>query len=259
MVRLLRTLVVCIALVGCGIPLTPDAFNSSPEALALRSIVDHLTAKDFASVQAQLDPDLAQADIRAALEKTANAIPSAPITKVEPVAWNVFVATGKPRTATVAAEYTFGQQQWLVASAQLTGEPNAYRILSFNIEPLPAPMSQIHAFTLSGKSITHYLFLVAAVAAVVVSLFALVRCARTKGLRRKWLWLVFIALGFVSFTINWSNGAVHINPLAFNFLSAAFMRHGWLGPWMLTFCIPVGAIWFLLRQRSAAQNVAIAG
>ncbi|MBQ0946523.1 hypothetical protein KAK07_24540 [Ideonella sp. 4Y16] len=257
--RLLRALAVCITLVGCGMPLTPEAFTSSPEALALRSIVDRLTQRDFASVEAQLDPALAQGGIRAALEKTANAIPSAPITKVEAVAWKVVVATGRPRTAAVAAEYTFGQKQWLVASAQLTGEPNAYRILSFNVEPLPAPMSQIHAFTLSGKGVTHYLFLVAAVAAVVVTLFALVRCARAKGLRRKWLWLIFIALGFVSFTINWSNGAVSINPLAFNLLSAAFMRQGWLGPWMLTFCVPVGAIWFLLRQRGAAQNVTTAG
>jgi len=257
--RLLYAFAVCVALLGCGMPITPEAFNASPEAIAVRSIVDRLTAKDFASIEAQLDPALAQAGIRAALEKTANAIPALPVSKVEAVAWNVLVATGRPRTATVAAEYTFGQKQWLVASAQLTGEPNAYRILSFNIESLPAPMSQIHAFTLSGKSATHYLFLVAAVAATLVSLVAFVRCARTKGLRRKWLWLVFIALGFVSFTINWSNGAVNINPLAFNLLSAAFMRHGWLGPWMLTFCIPVGAIWFLLRQRSAAKNVAAAG
>jgi hypothetical protein len=254
----LLALILFLVLAGCGMPFTPEAFSASAEARALRSIVDRMVARDFASIQAQLDPRLVEPDVRGALHRTADVIPATPITKVEAVSWNVFVGTNQPRTATVAAEYTFGGSQWIVASARLTGEPDAFQILQFNVEPLPAPMAQIHAFTFAGKSVTHYVFFLASVGALVVSLWALVRCARTKGLRRKWLWVIFVAIGFVSFTINWSTGAVHINPLAFNLLSAAFLRHGWLGPWMLTFCIPVGAIVFLWRQR-ASRHVSAAG
>ncbi|MDR0787277.1 MAG: hypothetical protein LBG44_05370 [Gemmatimonadota bacterium] len=250
---------ISILLVGCGTPLAPEEFISSPEAATLRSIVDRLITRDFASIEAQLDPALSQSDIQSALEEVANVIPSTPITRTEAVDWSVFAATGGIRTVMVSAEYTFGQAQWIVASAQLTGEPDSYRILGFNLEPLPAPLSEIHAFTLSGKSTIHYLFLIAAVFALGLSLFALVSCARTQGLRRKWLWLLFIAIGFVSFTINWSSGAVHISPFMFRLLSAGFARQGWQGPWMLTFCIPVGALWFMMRQRRAMQNGASAG
>jgi len=252
---LLHALIAFLVLLGCNVPFTPEAFNASPEAIALRGIVDRLVAHDIASIQAQLDPRLVETDIRGALERTANAIPAAPITKVEGVSWNVSVGTSQSRTASVAAEYAFGGKQWLVASAELTGEPSGFRILRFNVEPLPAPMAQIHAFTFVDKGPMHYVFFLAAAVAFLVSVVALVRCVRAKGLRRKWLWVLFVVFGFVSFTINWSTGAVQVNPLALNLMSASFMRNGWLGPWMLTFCIPVGAIIFLWRQRSTSHNV----
>jgi len=251
-------LVCFLMLTGCGIPLTREAFNASAEAQALRSIVDRMTSHDFASIRAQLDPQLVEPDIPAALERTANAIPIGPITSVNAVAWNVFVGTNSPRTAFVAAEYAFGGNQWIVASARLTGEPTALRILQFNVEPLPAPMAQIHAFTLVGKGIAHFVFLAATIAAALVSLWALVRCVRTKALRRKWLWVMFVAIGFVSFTINWTTGAVQVNPLTVNLLSAGVLRQGWVGPWTLTFCIPIGALVFLWRQRSRSQHASVA-
>lgn len=251
----LLALISCLTLAGCGMPFTPDAFSTSPEALALRSIIDRMVSRDLASIQAQLDSRLVEPDVPAALQRTANAIPASPITKIEPVSWNVFVGTNQTRSATVAAEYTFADGRWILATAQLTGEPNAFRILQFNVVPLSAPLAQIHAFTFVGKSVRHLFFFLAAIMAPLVSLWGLVRCVRTKGLRRKWLWVIFVATGFISFTINWTSGAVHINPLAFNLFSAAFIRHGWLGPWMLTFCIPVGALIFLWRHRKYSYRV----
>lgn len=253
--RLFSIFAVCMVLAGCGLPVSPETFNASPEAVTLRSIVQRLVAKDFASIENQLDPALSGKNMRPELEQVAALLPPDPISKVEAVAWNTVLFTGQPRHTKVVAEYTFGQKQWMVISAELTGQANAYRIYNFNVEPLSAPLSQINAFTLVGKSMTHYIFLIAAVLAVAVSLVAFVQCVRTKGLRRKWLWLLFIALGFVTFTVNWSNGAVHINPFAVNLFSAGVLRMGWLGPWMVTFGLPIGAVWFLLRKRSLRNSL----
>ena len=255
--RLFSIVLLCMVLAGCGLPVSPEAFNSSPEAVTLRSIVQRLVAKDFASIESQLDPVLSGKNMRPELEQVAALLPPEPISKVEAVAWNTVSMSGQPRHTRVVAEYSFANKQWFVISAELTGEAHAYRIYNFNVEPLSAPLSQINAFTLAGKSMTHYLFLMAAVLAAVVSLVAFVQCVRTKGLRRKWLWLIFIAMGAVTFTLNWSSGAIHINPLAFNLFSAAVLRMGWLGPWTVTFCLPIGAVWFLLRQRSLRKSLAV--
>jgi len=252
-------LLLSVMLTSCGIPQTPEDFNKTPEATFLRSIVDRLSARDFPSIESQLDPKLVEPDIRAALERTATALPSASVQSVQPVAWFVGTSSNGPRSATVAAQYAYPDSKWFVVSAQLTGDPASFQILRFNIEPLPASMEEIHAFTFSGKGPVHYAFVVLALAACAVSLYAFVRCLRTKGIRRKWLWCIFTLLGFCAFTLNWTSGAVSINPLSFNVFSAGLMRPGWLGPWGLTFCIPLGALVFLWKHRNGSSAVPTEG
>ncbi len=163
------------------------------------------------------------------------------------------------RSANVAIEYTYQGPKWVVASASLSGEPGQFRIVAFNVEALPAPLSELNAFTLKGKSALHYLFLLLPAAACAISIYAFVRCIRTKGLKRKWLWALFTLFGFVAFSLNWTNGAVFVNPLHFNFLSAAYMRNGWLGPWVVSFSTPVGALVFLWKQRTTVTLSAVDG
>ena len=242
-----------LVLAACGIPQTPEAFDKTAEALFLRGVVDKLAARDFSSIEALLDPKLVEPDVRGALERTAAILPSEAIAGVAPVGWNVFVSTGGSRSASVAAEYSYPSSKWFVISAQLTGEPGSFQILRLNVEPIPAPMSQLHAFTFNGKGVVHYAFFLATLAAFALSIYAFVSCLRTKGLRRKWLWAIFTLIGFCAFTLNWSSGAVSINPLSFNLFSAAFLRAGWAGPWGLTFCIPVGALVFLWKHRNAVS------
>lgn len=252
-------LTLSVMLTSCGIPLTPAEFNKTPEAKFLQSIVERLSAREFASIEGQLDPKLIEPDIRAALERTASALPSASVQSIQPVAWFVATSSNGPRSATVAAQYAYPDSKWFVVSAQLTGEPASFRILRFNLEPLPASMEEIHAFTFAGKGVVHYVFAFLALAACAVSLYAFVRCLRTKGLRRKWLWSMITLLGFCAFTLNWTSGAVSMNPLAFNVLSAGLMRPGWLGPWALTFCIPLGAFVFLWKHGNGPSAVPTEG
>ncbi|MED5618903.1 hypothetical protein [Ideonella sp. BN130291] len=251
-------LLACV-LSACGVPQTPEAFNKTPEAQFLRVVVDKLAVREFAFIESQLDPKLVEPDVRSALERTAAALPAEAVAAVQPVAWRVGVSTNGPRTATVAAEYAYPSSKWFVVSAQLTGEAGSFRILRLNVEPLPAPMAQLNAFTFQGKGAMHYAFFLFTLSAFALSVYAFVQCLRTKGIRRKWLWAIFTLLGFCAFTLNWSSGAVSINPLSFNLFSAGFGRAGWVGPWGLTFCIPIGAIVFLWKHRHVANTPPIGG
>jgi hypothetical protein len=153
--------------------------------------------------------------------------------------------------------HTYPGPKWVVASASLSGEPGEFRIVAFNVEPLPAPLSELNAFTLKGKSAAHYIFLLLPAADCVISIYAFVRCLRTKRLRRKWLWALFTLVGVVAFSINWTSGAVYVEPLRFSILGAGYMRNGWLGPWVISFYIPVGALAFLWKQRIATATKAV--
>lgn len=248
---------------GCGIPQSSAEFDKTPEASFLNATVNQLVAHDYAAIESLMDSRVQQSDIQQALDRLRSTIPAGAPTRSEPVAWNFVKTTSttsgvsSSRSANVAIEYTYPGPKWVVASASLSGEPGQFRIVSFNVEALPAPLSELNAFTLKGKSPLHYLFLLLPATACMISVHAFVRCLRTKGLKRKWLWALFTLVGFVAFSINWTNGAMFMEVLHFHFLSAAYMRTGWLGPWIVTFSIPVGALVFLWKHRAAAALSAV--
>jgi hypothetical protein len=54
-------------------------------------------------------------------------------------------------------------------------------------------------------------------------------------------WALFALVGVAPITLNWTTGALQVQPIAFLILSFAFVRTGF-GPWMLSVAFPVGAI-----------------
>jgi hypothetical protein len=238
-------LVGCL-LTGCGIPASPGEFNKTPEAQFLRGVVDKIAAREFGAVESLLDRGSAEQDTQARLERIAAALPKGPVLAVEPVAWHVFQAAPGKRAATIAAQYTYESSQWVLVSANLKGDSGNFRIVGFTIEPLPAPMAQLNAFTFKGKSIKHYVFFLITASVFVSYLAAFIQCLRTKGVRRKWLWALFTLFGVCNFTMNWSTGAVSADSWSVHLLGAGMSRAGQMGPWALTFSIPVGAIVFLV-------------
>jgi hypothetical protein len=253
----IHSLIIVFALLlqACGVPQSSAEFDKTPEAQYLKTTMNQLVARDYLSIESRMDERVHQTNTRQALERLASIVPAGSPVKLEPVAWNFIKSTNtanggvSSRSANVAIEYTFPASKWVVASATLSGEPGTFRILAFNVEPLPAPLSELNAFTFKGKGILHYVFLLLTVAAFAVSVFAFVRCLRTPRVKRKWLWAIFTLVGVVAVSLNWSNGTVSIDALRFNLLSASFMRAGWLGPWGITFCIPIGALVFLWKYR----------
>ncbi len=241
-------------------PQSSSEFEKTPEAIFLKATVNKLVAHDYDSIESLIDKRVHQSDIKQVLERTRSMVPDGVPTHLEPAAWRLFKITStandgnSSRGTSVAIEYTYPGPKWVIFSANLSGEPDNLRILSFNIERIAAPLSEQNDFTLSGKSVVHYLFLLFTAAAFTISIYAFIRCLRTKGLKRKWLWSFFTLVGFVAFSMNWTTGAVFVNFLRFDFFSAACMRDGWLGPWTITFSIPLGALLFLWKHRTSVTR-----
>jgi hypothetical protein len=73
-------------------------------------------------------------------------------------------------------------------------------------------------------------------------------CIRSR-IRRKWLWIIFILLGFVQFRFDWSTGHFDVQPISFALFGAGAFRPSAYAPWVLNFAIPVGAIIFFATRR----------
>jgi hypothetical protein len=241
-------------LVGCGIPFSSSAIEGTPEGTFLKQTITQLTTHDFTSIEAALDPAVEKSNIQTGLEQMVALFPAGQPTSIKFLGWSVTTITGKDRQSSVTTEYGYAGNKWLLITAQLRGEPNQFRIWSLHVEPLRESLEQFNAFTFSGKSWLHYFVLLALILALATTLHAFVLCLRTAGLRRKWLWVIFILVGFCAFSLNWTSGEFHVYILHANLFSASVFRNGFAGPWFVTFAIPVGAIMFLRKRRKMTQT-----
>ena len=258
--------VAALLLQGCGIPGSPEAFHETPEAKYLHVTLERLAAQDYAAIEAAFDPRVKQADMRQALEQVHALLPKeAPLGR-EPMYWNFQKKLNtaddgtNDRIANVSVQYAYPSSRWMLVSASLSGEPGNFRLTGFHVQPLPASLADINAFTLQDKGVLHYLTLLMQLASLGIALLAFVACIRTKGLKRKWLWAVCTLMTVSSFTLNWTTGETGFQLVQVHFLGWSALRAGWLGPWIMTVPFPLGALVFLwkLRRRQAPDEPAVA-
>jgi hypothetical protein len=239
-------LLLCSLFTACDQADLIDKLATQEEQTFVRQQVEHLRARSFDAIEATLDRRLVNPELRATLEKMADIVPAGEPRSVRIVGAQKHYKDGVTTLATTI-EYEFADG-WLLAQVAMAEREGRRTVTGFNVYPREQSLADEHRFGLAGKGALHYLFLAAAIAAFAVTVYALVACIRTRWLRRKWLWIVFILLGLGRFAINWTTGDVHAQALHVQLLSASAMAP--LGaPLMVSFSIPFGAIAFLLVRR----------
>jgi len=247
-------LFLCLLLTGCDRQALVDMLASAEQQAHVRGQVERLQARDFAAVEAALDPSLAGPGLRPALERMAALIPAGRARSVQIVGAQKQYRDGVTSIA-FTIEYAFADG-WLLAQVALAEQGGQRRITALHITPRTQSLEQEHAFRLAGKGASQYVVLAGALASLALSLCALVVCARTRGLRRKGLWVVFILLGFGKLTVNWTTGELFLLPLSVQLFGASAMAE--LGaPWMIAASLPVGALVFLLREARRQDAAAL--
>jgi hypothetical protein len=241
-----------VALSGCDQASLFDRFIPKDEVRQAQDFVAKLAAHDYPAIEAALDPALRTPDLRGKLEQMAGILPAGDPKSVHTVgAFTLTTATATTFSLTLEYEYPTA---WILAALVLEKRDGQLTLKSFQLVPRSQSMEVENRFTLDGKAPLHYVVLALAVAIPLFILFALVLCVRTKFEKRKWLWVLFVAVGLVQFQFNWTSGDWQIRPVSFALFGAGFVRSGPVGPWIFTLAVPVGAIVFLLRRR--AQRLA---
>ncbi len=243
-----------VLLTGCDQQTMFEKFVPKEEAVIAKRVLSQLAAKDYADIEKQLDPSIQSPTVHGALEQMAAAFPAE-----EPKA----ISTVGSNTSTVNALTTYNltfeheySDVWLLTNVILQRRGDQVTVLGLHVLPAKQSLKAVNRFTFEGKSPIHYIVFALAIAVPLFIVYVLVLCVRTPIAKRKWLWLLFVAVGFVQLSLNWTDGSYGIQPISFALLGAGFFRAGPFAPFVFNVAIPVGAIAFLAKRRSLVAQSA---
>lgn len=258
--RFVRALLSCallLCLLACDQQAWFDKFVPKEEAEIARQVLASLGSRDLAAIEPQLDASLAGPETRQKLQEVAAQFPAGPPKSTQVVGSNTMTTSDRV-TYSLTFQYEY-PDRWLLANVVLQRTGGELKIAGVHVNRLVDSLQNQNRFTLAGKGPLHWTFLTLAVAIPLFIVVTLVVCARTPIPRRKWLWMLFVAVGLVQVSLNWSTGEWGISPVAFLLLGAAFQKTGPVAPYVLTIALPVGAVVFLLRRPDWLAAAAVEG
>lgn len=139
---------------------------------------------------------------------------------------------------------------WARIAVTVTRGDSASKVDSLSWELARVPLAQTNSFSFLGREPGNYAYLVLAAAAATFSIGSAVLAAfRRMGV----LWVLFCLVGAPTASINWTTGAQSFRLFQAQLLSAGLWRPGSVGPWILAFSLPIGAIATLLRWHRKAS------
>jgi len=213
---------------------------------------------DYTAADQMLVPSLRDAKSESGLRELNRVLAHGEPVSVEIIGCNVFAAAssqGATRTTNLLYQIRF-PDSWAAGNIAVSHQGGATAIVDSHFQPIPNSLEILNGFTFVGKSAVHYLVFAIWFAVLLLILVALIICIRSR-IRRKWLWIIFILLGFIRFRFDWTSGHFDVQPVSVVLFGVSAFRSNLYAPWILGFAIPVGAIIFLVsRRRLLLENAA---
>jgi hypothetical protein len=231
-----------------------ETFAARPDTVEARRIADTLAHGDVAAVAARLDESQRTPDPENSLKLLAAQFPQRSPIDVRLVGYQTHAVKVVGGSATTVSNVTFESRydgSYVVTNVVLRSvDDGERRIIGLHAQALRDSLGVLNAFSLGNKGFVHYVFLLVMSAVAVTVLTALVSWFRRRHVtRRKWWWLLAILVGPFKLSINWSTGALAIQALTIQLFGVSAVRDGLVGPWILSFSIPAGAIAFMINAR----------
>lgn len=254
-----RTIIVltALALSGCvDQKAWVQKFVPKDDDVFARKFVELVQTKHYDEAKAMLAPGIS-GDADAELPKMQAVVDHGAPQSFEAIGSNInyFQPVGGPSYKLSDLTYQIHfNDGWVAAEIIVRSSNGARSITSAHFNSLSDSLEVLNRFSLKNKTLIHYLFFAACIL-IPIFVFATAVVCIFSGVRRRWLWLIFILLPLVQFQLNWTTGEGNVQLLAFVLLGSACYRFGLYGPWVLKFAIPIGAIVFLaVRGRLRRKN-----
>ena len=236
-----------LTLSGCDQRAFLEKFTPKEEVEFSKQFWALLQKRDFNAVEQKISPDIKTAGLRPTLDKMAAFFPKEQAKNINIVGCHIFTDKNLQR-ADITLQYEF-PSEWLLTNLVLEKKGEVLLVKGMHVRPLPASLEIINQFTFQGKGVINYIFLSLAILVVSLIIIALVLCIKTPIPKRKWLWIIFILVGFVKVTLNWTTGELGITPVSFLIPGSGIERSGPYVPWLLETSLPLGAILFLVKRK----------
>ena len=251
MKRLGPLLLALTMLCGCDPSWVMNLMTPKEDERVARGYLELLRSHDLERIEKDLDQTLQNDTVR---ETLARMVPQMPAQ--QPLSSRIVgVHTWRGQdvyVSNISFELHY-PDLWLLANVAVQKKHGQSTLVGLNIVPMSDSLENLTRFSLAGKSRLQYAILGLAVAAAAVTLLALVRAIRTPGLRWRWLWIVFILVGFGKAAVDWSTGTLSVKLLALQLCSASALAP-FYGSWSVAVSLPLGELVFLLRGRGASAS-----
>lgn len=137
----------------------------------------------------------------------------------------------------------------IMVTLQEIEQNNKAQITGVDLQFLSLQEKQKGEFSLKDKSLFHLGFLAVAILVPVFVLLTLIQFVRLPEACQKSGRLLFIAFGFMDFSLNWCTGDITSGYICVSLLGAGIMKLGIYDPWMLSVSLPIGAFLFWFKRK----------
>lgn len=228
-----------------------EKFEPEKESEFAKEVVENIRTAQLGRVVDVLIEELNKDETLVQLEELIEYFPEGEPKQVTTIGARTFKHFG-PQGGSATIEYNLTYEYefeagFAVAQVVVVGNVPDAKIKGVHITRLEESLAETHAFKLGGKSAAQYGFLMFVLAIPLFILAMLVKCIRSRNLQRKWMWVLFIILGFVTFQLNWTTGEADFTPISFVLFGASASRASPYSPWIISFALPIGALWFYLK------------
>lgn len=241
--RMLLCGFLALLLAGCQLP-KPDPEVQAVEREAYRAI----HAGDNAALQQISGRELKTPEATGGMLQIRAMMPKGNPSSSKLIGWNLNTQIGKGSTALLHSEHDYGDRV-VLAQTHLArnAEAGPWLVQGFHIQVATKAELAGNGFSLVGKKLHQYAFLLAALISPILMIVALVKVVRRKGLKRKWLWGILALLGLFQLQMNWSDGALNVQWITLQLIGFG-VKSGLsrFDPWFVTMTLPVGALLILL-------------
>jgi hypothetical protein len=230
-----------------------EAFVSKAEIALADQCFAWLREGKLDALEAVLDPSLRTPDLQETLKLMAGIIPDE-----APLGSDIFNAKytttttrdGETRHTTLTVQYLF-PSAWVVQDITMVDQGRGLVVSTFTVEASAESLPERNALSFSSATRKPIGSVLAVAAVILVPTFMLISaffCFRTPVPRRKWLWIIFILLGFTTLSVEWIDGTSHFELLTVNLLGAGAAKSGSYGGWVFSVSFPLGAVLFWLKR-----------
>jgi hypothetical protein len=234
-----------IILTSCSPSKALESGLRPQERAVIRGAIDDIARGDAASLAKKTPPELTP-KLQPAFGKMQQMLPSPPL---EVTLTNANWTVGSADRSLHAVYEVHGRNGWALVEATAQTSGGRTLLTGIYIAPSAGNPRNLNGFSLAGADASRWTMLAAMLAAVAVTIAALVRIWRSGRFERPWLWTIGALIGITSLKMNWSTGQMSFQPISLQLFSASAMKQPIYAPWVMGVSVPLFAIIALFRRR----------